>query len=93
MNFIKSRKIWLIGAIVLLIIGISVKLFRNREVVVDPGFSRYISAYTAGTISTESRIRIQLASETGQTVELNAPIEKKLFSFSPQLFFAKIFIK
>lgn len=51
---------------------------------IDPAFAQYISAFTYGNISPESAIQVELAQEM-PSVELNAEIKEKLFSFSPSL--------
>ena len=51
---------------------------------INPAFSEYISAFTSGYISKQSTIRIFLASEV-EGVELNKPLENKLFDFSPKI--------
>lgn len=55
----------------------------NKWIEVDPAFSRYIDAYSTGTVSKTSAIRIQLAanSNTGHTV--GETVKEELFSFSP----------
>ncbi|HEY4784696.1 MAG TPA: MG2 domain-containing protein, partial [Bacteroidales bacterium] len=80
-----KRKSILIGTTVLVISIIAFAIFRpfsHRKVEIDPGFSEYISAFTSGTISVQSPIRIELAKEV-ESVQVNSEIEKKLFSFSP----------
>ncbi|HEX8516228.1 MAG TPA: MG2 domain-containing protein [Bacteroidia bacterium] len=51
----------------------------------NAAFSAYISAYTSGTISNESTIRILLANEMESPIETGKPVDKKLFSFSPDI--------
>lgn len=50
---------------------------------VDPGFSKYIEAYTSGAVSKKSTIRIQLAADAATTHTLNENIKETLFEFSP----------
>lgn len=59
---------------------------RSKKLVqIDPAFSKYIEAYTSGTVSKKSAIRIQLATDASVTHAVNEPINKKLFSFSPSV--------
>jgi len=58
---------------------------RHKLAKIDPAFSQYIDAYTSGTVSKKSYIRIQLASEATTAHTLNEPINKELFSFSPSV--------
>ena len=51
---------------------------------IDPEFAQYISGFTYGTISPQSYIQVELAQEM-PTVELNAEVKDKLFSFSPNI--------
>lgn len=55
---------------------------RSREI--DPAFREYIAAFTSGRISAYSTIRIEFVKETSG-VELNTPVDEKLFSFSPSI--------
>lgn len=57
----------------------------KAKVVVDPAFKAYISAYTSGVISRESTIRITLTSDVVKPSEINTPVSKKLFDFSPSI--------
>jgi alpha-2-macroglobulin len=50
---------------------------------VDPAFSKYIEAYTSGTISKNNSIRIRLAQHASTTHSLNEAVKEELFGFSP----------
>lgn len=50
---------------------------------IDPGFSKYIEAYTSGTISKTSSIIIKLNPDLNVSHTINEPIREKLFSFNP----------
>lgn len=52
---------------------------------VNPAFAEYISAFSAGSLSTTGRIKVQLSAETGIPIELNTPIENTLFEVTPQV--------
>lgn len=56
---------------------------KKKLIAVDPSFSQYINAYSAGVISKKSPIRIQLAADAQVTHTLNETVKEKLFSFSP----------
>lgn len=58
---------------------------KKRMIEVDPGFGKYIQAYTSGTISKKSVIRIQLSSEVTISHTVNEAISEKLFSFTPSV--------
>ena len=52
---------------------------------VDPAYEKYISAYTAGLISSEAPIRIILAVDVKDSVNPTEPIAEELFEFSPEI--------
>lgn len=82
-----KRKFILIGSAaiaVVIILFVLFNPFKHRKIEIDPGFSEYISAFTSGTISVQSPIRIELAKEVG-SVEVNSEVDKKLFDFSPDV--------
>jgi len=51
----------------------------------DIAFHPMISAFTSGTISNQSNIIIRLSQDIEKAVEINVPVEKKLFKFSPSI--------
>lgn len=55
------------------------------ETKVDPAFSAYISAYTSGTISNESTIRVRLANDFTGPIAYDKPVEESYFDFSPSI--------
>jgi uncharacterized protein YfaS (alpha-2-macroglobulin family) len=55
----------------------------KRQNRINPAFANYISAYTAGTISKESTIRIQLAGNFGDSSKVGS--EANVFSFEPSI--------
>jgi uncharacterized protein YfaS (alpha-2-macroglobulin family) len=57
------------------------KASSDRQTRINPAFARYISAYTSGTISKESAIRVQLAGNFGDSSKVGT--ETDVFSFSP----------
>lgn len=54
----------------------------QEPISVDPEFSKYITAYSSGTMSSGDPIQIRLA-RSKDSVELYQPIDKKLFDFDP----------
>nr|HNH22417.1 hypothetical protein [Ferruginibacter sp.] len=52
---------------------------------VDPTFSKYIDAYTTGTISKTAAIRIKLATDASTTHAVGEEVKESLFSFSPSV--------
>ncbi len=66
---------------------ISLVLFscsQNKEIIPSSEYAPYISAFTGGSISSQSTIKIEFAQEQS-VVELNAELKDKLFDFSPSL--------
>lgn len=55
----------------------------KKQARMNPGFARYMAAYTAGTISKESSIRIQLAGNFRDSSKAGA--ETDVFSFEPDI--------
>lgn len=58
---------------------------KEKWIDVDPAFSQFIDAYTTGTVSKTSSIRIQLAGDAATTHSLGEEVKEKLFSFSPSV--------
>jgi uncharacterized protein YfaS (alpha-2-macroglobulin family) len=71
----------------LLFVTITICLFscskKDKWIDVDPAFSKYIDAYTTGTISKTSAVRIKLAADANTTHVVGEAIKESLFSFSP----------
>lgn len=51
----------------------------------NPAFAQYISGFTSGSISAQGTIRIRLADQFVENVQLNVPIEDDYLSFSPSI--------
>jgi alpha-2-macroglobulin len=80
-----KRKFYLLGIALTLTIFSSLFFFNScshKVGAIDPGFSEYITAFTSGTISVQSTIRIELAKEMS-SVQINGEVDEKLFSFKP----------
>ncbi len=58
---------------------------KTNDNYMNPLFKEYISAYTSGIVSVESKVLIILQEETNQEVEIGKEIENNLFSFSPSI--------
>lgn len=56
---------------------------KRGKLVIDPGFSEHIAAFTSGEISVASYIRIELTEEVQQEVQNNTEVSDELFDFSP----------
>jgi uncharacterized protein YfaS (alpha-2-macroglobulin family) len=57
----------------------------DKWIEVDPAFSRYIDAYTTGTVSKTAAIRIQLAGTANTTHTVGEEVKEPLFDFSPSV--------
>ncbi|MBL7701376.1 MAG: hypothetical protein JNM14_03955 [Ferruginibacter sp.] len=57
----------------------------DKWIDVDPAFSKYIDAYTTGTISKTSAIRIKLAEDAGTTHAVGEAVKEDLFNISPSV--------
>lgn len=68
------------------IIAVSYFFFRkDRPQDYDQRFSKYIEAYTSGTVSKKSYIRVQLASQVSTMSDAGVADNRDLFSFSPSI--------
>ena len=56
---------------------------REKWIDVDPAFSKYVDAYTTGTISKTTAVRIQLAADAATTHTVGEVVKESLFSLSP----------
>lgn len=65
-----------------LLLSISCK---QAKKVMNPALAQYIEAYTAGVISKQSTIRVQLTGNANVTHTQNEPLETNVFSFSPDI--------
>ena len=66
----------------LLLLSISCK---QAKKVMNPALAQYVEAYTAGVISKQSTIRVQLTGNVNVTHTQNEPLETNIFSFSPDI--------
>jgi len=82
-----SKKFILIGlsAITLVsgIVYLTNQRSNKRNGKLNPAFASYISAFTAGTISRESSIKIQLAGNFADSSKIGESV--KAFSFEPSI--------
>ena len=58
---------------------------KNDSGYINPAFKEYISAYTAGYVSVESKILIVLQEETTAEIEEGKEVDNTLFDFSPSI--------
>jgi uncharacterized protein YfaS (alpha-2-macroglobulin family) len=86
-----SKRILLAIATIVMLTMVAIPFLSHRSnsaveiTKVDPAFSAYISAYTSGTISNESFIRINLASDYTGPITLDKPTDEEFFSFDPAI--------
>jgi alpha-2-macroglobulin len=81
-----KRKLFIIIPAVCLLLGAIFYFFNpfKKAGYIDPGFSEYIAAFTSGRVSVNATIKIELTKDFPDH-ELNVPVDKKLFSFSPSI--------
>lgn len=58
---------------------------KDKWVDVDPAFSKYIDAYTTGTVSKTSAVRIKLAENANTTHAVGEAVKEDLFDISPSV--------
>jgi len=81
-----KMKIIAMSAVSLIAVSGAVYYFTAKQATskgINPAFKSYISAFTGGVISRESPIQIKFVSEIAKPEEINQPVEKSLFDFSP----------
>jgi hypothetical protein len=89
-SFFKKHKGGIIAAIVvavIILVGVLVflpsKKDNSREY--NQKYAKYIAAYTSGTVSKRSFIRVQLASQVKTMSDMGVADNRDLFSFSPSV--------
>jgi len=85
-TFIKKNiKPIFIGSIAVILLGIAAFFVFKKDIRSESqqAYAKYVEAYTSGTISKKSFIRIQLASQVKTMGDIGKPDERDLFSFSP----------
>ena len=85
MKFLLFHRNVQILVLILFVCLISCKPAPEKTRSIDPAFTSYITAFTSGQISKQSGIRIRLAEDYPEVVNINQPLEEKLFQFSPHL--------
>lgn len=86
-----SKRVILVLATIVVLTMIAIPCISTRSssavqvTKVDPAFSAYVSAFTSGTISNESYIRVSLASDYTGPITLDKPVEENYFSFDPAI--------
>lgn len=83
----KNIKPVLIGSIAVILIGIAAFfIFKKKKSTGDKQrYAKYIEAYSSGTLSKKSFIRVQLAGQVKNMAEIGKADERRLFSFSPSV--------
>lgn len=85
--FLKNIKPIVIGTIAVILIGVAAFfIFRKHKPAnYNQAYVKYVEAYTSGTVSKKSPIRLQLTGMVKTIGDLGKADERKLFSFSPAL--------
>jgi uncharacterized protein YfaS (alpha-2-macroglobulin family) len=78
-----TRLSWLFLCAVITVTAFTACNNKRKLVKIDPGFSRYVEAYTSGVVSKKSSIRIQLAADAATSHAVNEEVKTGLFDFSP----------
>ena len=84
-----KKSVLIISGLTALLFGIfyfaSSRRGENQEYKYNPEFKEYISAYTSGYVTSDSKIRIVLQQNSPEAVELNKVVDNELFKFSPNI--------
>nr|WP_121272769.1 MG2 domain-containing protein [Pedobacter schmidteae] len=85
--FGKNRKGLIVGFVMLLVLGIGAIFFFKKEKDKDYNqkYAKYIEAYTSGTVSKKSFIRVHLANQVKTMSDVGVADSRDLFSFSPSV--------
>ncbi len=85
--FLKNIKSISIGILAVILIGIAAFfVFRKHKPAnYNQAYVKYVEAYTSGTVSKKSFIRLQLAGQVKTLGDIGKADERKLFSFSPSV--------
>ena len=81
----------LITLSILVIAGLFLPNLCNKEnhertsLKIDPAFAQYISAFTSGSISSGSTIKIRFANEVKSIPEFNTALDNNFFDFTPSI--------
>ncbi len=79
------QKAAMLGLIIFLFIFPISSCKKKNRIPFDPAFATYISAYTTGSISVASNIRIRLTDAFSGDVNTKEPVQEKLVTFSPKI--------
>lgn len=80
-----KKSLAVVSAIAVSLLIMCITACKNTKTVMNPGLAKYIEAYTAGVISRQSTIRVQLTSNVNVTHTQNEPVDEDLFDFSPKI--------
>ncbi|MBE9597678.1 MG2 domain-containing protein [Pedobacter sp. MC2016-24] len=86
-SFLKRNKKPLIVAVAIALIGLAAVLILKKQRPNDYNqkYAKYIEAYTSGTVSKKSFIRVHLASQVKTMADIGVADSRDLFSFSPSV--------
>ncbi len=86
-SFIKRNKVAIIASVIFVIsaIGSFIYFSKARPKDYNQQYSKYIEAYTSGTVSKKSFIRVHLANQVKTMSDVGVPDNRDLFSFSPSI--------
>lgn len=89
---LQTKAFKVLSIVIAVIVPLLVVLYINyssqassQEGRIDPGFRAFISAYTAGVVSSESAIRVRLNQDVADSTMIGKAAEGKLFRFEPAL--------
>ncbi|SHN41958.1 hypothetical protein SAMN05216311_11439 [Chitinophaga sp. CF418] len=80
-----KKRLAVVSALAVCLLITCITACKNTKTVMNPALAKYIEAYTAGVISRQSTIRVQLTSNVNVTHTQNEPVEEELFDFSPNI--------
>jgi uncharacterized protein YfaS (alpha-2-macroglobulin family) len=86
-SFVQRNKAALIAIVTFAVVAIGAFFYfkKDRPKDYNQQYSKYIEAYTSGTVSKKSFIRVHLANQVKTMSDVGVPDSRDLFSFSPSV--------
>lgn len=86
-SFFRRNKKTLVSGLIVVLIGIGAYSFfkKDRPKDYNQQYSKYIEAYTSGTVSKKTNIRVHLANQVKTMSDVGVADSRDLFSFSPSI--------
>ena len=86
----KKFNLYLVSAVIVIFIAVMLVLAysgksRQAPVKVNPAFRTWVQAFTSGTVSTGTTIKVRLTDDFADTAIFNMPLTETCFKFTPAI--------